>query len=777
MNTLAHWLADDPWLQVLALVALAVTAIAASTLVFVWLDRRGPTVRRHAVALAGLGAIAAVPFGVGLARGAGTGLPLLPLPEAPTITARTASAPPIAGGQAVAAEPLPPAAPASVTSPADMTPTAAATPPVAFAWPPVGTSLAWFWLLAGTTWTCRRAWLLQRLRRHVSRLPVASPPLQRTAAALARSLGLRAAPMLHVAATVCPATIGFGRPRLLLPADLATAFPPSTARAILRHELAHVALGHHRDAVLQTLLLAWFGWHPLVRRLSRTLDQLHEDLADNAAVADGSATDAVAYARGLLTLAERATERLPAPTLSILGGSPFSRRIDRLIRGATETMIHPDPRSRCCAAAVATTALLLPFAVRALPAQSAPAPTTDARSAATWFPLPAGHRLTWRVTGRSGDQAIDRQCEAVVWGDVPLGDGTSCAQVFQAASADLPPQVSYWRADTTGLWQFRNTYIGLRGVNREHPTRLIPGPIGSETRWEWDEDLPYQVMMQAGEEQREFEAPTAHHVGELLALHEDVTVPAGKFATMHIRITTTGSLERVVDQWFAAGVGLVKSVATEANGQLTKELLRHAAASTPAPDHAAILKDALGLQRGEPTHWLSLDSAAFHLRCRFAIVRPRVGHPTCWVVDDRAQPIGTDDLPAWQRIWSSFQASDPEFTIAALQRPAGRFLADEAPLMALASLAAQVECARRNLQIGRTTRSESTTAQKPGDITAVAAVAAVDLDGQEHELQIHVDQRGDALVALKVTCEVPAPSERPLPPQQAGPQPGQIRGR
>ncbi|MBK8095753.1 MAG: M56 family metallopeptidase [Planctomycetes bacterium] len=776
MNTLIAWLVADPWLQVLLQIVLLVSVFAAAALALVRFDR-GPSARRHALALVGLGAIALTPVLVPLARMAGTGVALFGRPDA----AATPSEP-IRGP---AAERDDPGTPVPTINQSEQTEGGAALvagraplapPALEFAGPPFGAWIALAWLLAASTWTLRRFAFARRVQRQVAQLPLADQELQAAATTIAQSLGLAAAPPIHLADHACPATIGCRRPRLLLPTDVVTAFAPASTHAILRHELAHIALGHHRQATLQALLLAWFGWHPFVRRLSHTLDRLHEDLADNAVVTPGSATEALTFAKTLLALAERVTTPRPATTLSILGGSPFRRRIERLLDGTTEAMIHIDTKGRLFAAAATAAALLLPFSLQLLPAQAAPDPAADPRSAATWVPLLPGHRLTWRVTDKNGGPDYER--ESVVWGEVPLDDKRSCVQVFEATTVSGLAEVSYWLADVTGLWKFANTYIGMRGVNPNGPQRLIPGPIGSETRWEWDEFLPYQTSTLDGQQPKVHHEPKVHHVGELLAMSENVTVPAGTFVAMHIRTTTTGSYESVIDQWFAPGVGLVRRVSSgPAQQQLTEELLRYTIGTPPATDHTTALKNALGIQRSEPMQWLALEAAGLHLRGRFAVVRPRAGTPSCWFGTDRAQAIGADDLPGWQQIWAAFAAGEPKFTIAVPENRRALHFSAEAPALALAMLAAQVECARRNLRIVRSANAETTSGGRDAKITATHTVVAKDLGDVDRELAVGIELKAGQLTAVKITSDVPAPAEQDVPPQQAGPQPGQIRDR
>jgi hypothetical protein len=97
-------------------------------------------------------------------------------------------------------------------------------------------------------------------------------------------------------------------------------------------------------------------------------------------------------------------------------------------------------------------------------------------------------------------------------------------------------------------------YVEHEGLKAEYepPRKYLSNPLVAGQKWEWAGKDPTQV---------EFHE-SSHVVGS-----ENVTVPAGKFRTMKVVTNITGaSVPKITTNWYAAGVGLVKTV-TEA-GQM-----------------------------------------------------------------------------------------------------------------------------------------------------------------------------------------------------------------
>ena len=119
-----------------------------------------------------------------------------------------------------------------------------------------------------------------------------------------------------------PFTFGWRHPVIVIPEELKN--EKEALALALDHELAHI---HRRDFAMRMLdhmLVAVFGWHPLVRLLSRSLDEGREQLCDAEVLARRSCHRR-AYADLLLSFAA-----LPPPTLALSTASQTSFLSNRL---------------------------------------------------------------------------------------------------------------------------------------------------------------------------------------------------------------------------------------------------------------------------------------------------------------------------------------------------------------------------------------------------------------------------------------------------------------
>lgn len=135
-----------------------------------------------------------------------------------------------------------------------------------------------------------------------------------------------------------PLTWGVVRPVILLPVSAAE-WPEAYARAVLLHELAHVA---RRDCVLQVasqLACAMFWFHPLVWWLAAQ-HNIERELACDARVLRAGVRPSD-YAECLLTLADHARLRGSAAAVAVsvsvrlLRPSRLKERVEKIIGGAT----------------------------------------------------------------------------------------------------------------------------------------------------------------------------------------------------------------------------------------------------------------------------------------------------------------------------------------------------------------------------------------------------------------------------------------------------------
>ena len=173
---------------------------------------------------------------------------------------------------------------------------------------------------------------------------------------LTRPVELRESDHLATAATV-----GWRRPVILLPRSWRS-WTDDQCRAVLAHELAHVARGDYLACVLAQLSVALHFYHPLVHWLAARL-RLEQELAADATAAEltgGRRT----YLQSLAELALHTTERplgWPAHTFLPTQGT-FLRRIE-MLRDTKRTSSGPSSWRRLAAGWAAVGLLLVGAAV------------------------------------------------------------------------------------------------------------------------------------------------------------------------------------------------------------------------------------------------------------------------------------------------------------------------------------------------------------------------------------------------------------------------------
>lgn len=201
------------------------------------------------------------------------------------------------------------------------------------------------------------AWVL--VRRQVARARIVADSdvlelVNELAARLSIQLPvtIRESPDLQTAATV-----GWGRPVVLLPLEW-TVWSPDELRAVLAHELAHIARRHFPQWIIAQAGLTLHFYHPLVHWLAARL-RLEQEFE-----ADGLASTVVGGSRGYLeslaTLAVRSDGRaVPWPARPFLPTRRTLLRRIEMLRGTTIYRTASKPARLAAASTVLATGVFL----------------------------------------------------------------------------------------------------------------------------------------------------------------------------------------------------------------------------------------------------------------------------------------------------------------------------------------------------------------------------------------------------------------------------------
>ena len=184
-----------------------------------------------------------------------------------------------------------------------------------------------------------------------------------------RDLGIaRPVQLLQSACATCmPMTWGVVRPRILLPAS-ATGWSPDRRRAVLSHELAHIARHDWLMQMCGELVHGLYWFHPLARFAAAELRAESERACDDAVLNSG--VEASSYASQLAELARtlKSAHRGWSAALAVARPSKLERRFI--------AMLNPNlnrrgmPRKAGLLMKVAALCLLLPLAALRLPGQN-----------------------------------------------------------------------------------------------------------------------------------------------------------------------------------------------------------------------------------------------------------------------------------------------------------------------------------------------------------------------------------------------------------------------
>ncbi len=186
-----------------------------------------------------------------------------------------------------------------------------------------------------------------------------------------------------------------------------------------------------------------------------------------------------------------------------------------------------------------------------------------------WFPLEAGHRWTYRVTTRTGEDASERE-----W-----------LTLRTLGASHLPPPidrqawqrrsdggVDYWlRADDAGIVRVASKSDLQADPVPDTPPRFVlkaPYTVGTQ----WQASTTAYLLMRRNEFPREIRHshPSIPMSYQIEAVADTVETPAGRFSPC-LRVRGTASVRIYADpasgwrdmplatlEWYCRGVGLVK---------------------------------------------------------------------------------------------------------------------------------------------------------------------------------------------------------------------------
>ena len=167
-------------------------------------------------------------------------------------------------------------------------------------------------------------------------LKLDDPRIKCLVAQLSKRLGIRRqVRVLVLENPVGPAVLGLFRPTVLLPAAIVKNEPLDALRPLLAHELIHIRRGDLWWALVQSLAISLFWFHPLVWLAVRMVTRESERSCDEETVASLGCRPAV-YARRLLGVLEHKHQLRVAPALP--GVRPVditSARLERVMRLGT----------------------------------------------------------------------------------------------------------------------------------------------------------------------------------------------------------------------------------------------------------------------------------------------------------------------------------------------------------------------------------------------------------------------------------------------------------
>ena len=215
----------------------------------------------------------------------------------------------------------------------------------------VGFSLAGVWLLGSLIVLLRhlRSWLLCRAFVRSCR-EVEADELRTLVVRQCEQLGIHTQiRLLESSSLPAPVVVGWLRPAIVLPEEIAFDLSASQLRRVVAHELAHIQRRDHWISGAQVAASMLYWWNPLLSLVSWRMNELREMICDDIAtsldVQDTTQAERTDYAESLVKLAQRAIEReamAGSLGISLSSFTEMERRVRRILTertGAVELRI------------------------------------------------------------------------------------------------------------------------------------------------------------------------------------------------------------------------------------------------------------------------------------------------------------------------------------------------------------------------------------------------------------------------------------------------------
>lgn len=226
----------------------------------------------------------------------------------------------------------------------------------------------------------RLAWGLSQVRRLLARSQVINEEkLTATCCDLQKRLGLKGGIALRESSNiVTPATVGWRTPTVLLPVAWRQ-WSEDEVRAVLAHELAHVAGRDYLSWIVARLTVAAHFYHPLVHWLASRL-QLEQELAADA-MAVALVGDRQQYLHTLASLAlATPPHRMTGPARTLIPSRSLLMRRVEMLRNTATSALSP-ARSKTlrwtCVGTLAVLAIAVAGVRRPATGQEAPTRTVE----------------------------------------------------------------------------------------------------------------------------------------------------------------------------------------------------------------------------------------------------------------------------------------------------------------------------------------------------------------------------------------------------------------